>query len=80
MQLPKPNQEVLVQLNNGSFAVAQFIVDEEDPKGFWYAGTGIIPSHDYGSNSLSGEVVAWSKLPTSLENNLEESKNKPKMK
>ena len=64
MKLPKDEVDVLVKLDNGSFAVAQYCA------GSWYAGEGVYSSHEDGRDILSGKVVAWSDLPDTLENQL----------
>lgn len=74
MKLPKEQEDVLVQLDNGSFAVAQY------DNGDWYTGKGIVPSHEDGNDQLSGKVVSWLKLPDTLENKLDLIKNKPRIK
>ena len=74
MNLPKEETEVLVKLDNGSFAVAQYI------DGYWYAGKGVKPSYEDEIDILSGKVVSWSELPLTLENQLESNSNKPKIK
>ena len=75
MKLPTDNNEVLVKLDNGKFAVAQY--QEREDK--WYAGSGIFESHENGLDVLSGNVVSWSKLPEVMENEPEIKKNKNKM-
>ena len=75
MKLPNSEEEVLVKLDNGKFAVAEYF------EGHWYTGKGVVPSHECESDSLSGKVVSWTKLPPVMENDLEEvTKTKPKMK
>lgn len=74
MNLPKEELEVLVKLDNGSFAVALLWEDN------WYAGKGIRPSHEYESDILSGKVVSWSALPEELDNTLESTTSKPRIK
>jgi len=74
MKLPKEQEDVLVQLDNGKFTVAQYIEDQ------WLAGDGVYGSHEDGKDILSGKVVAWSVLPKNLENQLETTTSKPRLK
>lgn len=80
MTLPEKEVDVLVKLDNGKFAVAQYYVNEEGD-GKWQAGDGVYASYEAGSDILSGKVVGWSALPEVLENQLNSTtKNKPRLK
>ena len=72
MKFPGINEEVLVKLDTGNFAVAAFDGAE------WFTGNGVNSSHEEGSYSLSGKVVEWTPLPEKLDHQLVSPlKNKP---
>lgn len=73
-KLPNIKEEVLVKLDNGIFAVAQY--NGQD----WLVGRGVHPSHEDGFDMLSGKVVSWDKLPVKLDNNLDITTKRPRMK
>jgi hypothetical protein len=73
---PPMDTDVLVRLANGFYAVAHFSSEDDQ----WLTGSGVFPSHESGSNSLSDEVASWDELPEKMENELEQTQvKKPKM-